>query len=87
MRNAPTVGFETRSGIRASSTLRARIERYASLAESGINVWRVYDGESKFLITIGLAYNHRTGFWLAYCSNVEQYDRAELTSESVIRDG
>lgn len=69
MRNAPTVGFETRSGIRASSTLRARIERYASFAEGGTNVCRVYDGESKF--------------W----SRVEQYDRAALTSESVIRDG
>jgi hypothetical protein len=27
MRKAPTVGLETRSGIRASSMLRARIER------------------------------------------------------------
>jgi len=27
MRRAPTVGFETRSGIRASSILRARMDR------------------------------------------------------------
>ena len=49
MRNAPTVGLETRSGMRASSMFKARIERYASRVEGGINVWRVYDGESNFL--------------------------------------
>lgn len=38
MRRAPTVGFETSSGIRASSMLRARIERYASRADGGTNV-------------------------------------------------
>lgn len=43
------MGFETSSGIRASSILSARIERYASLAEGGMKVWRVYDGESNFL--------------------------------------
>jgi hypothetical protein len=41
MRRAPTVGFDTRSGILASSMLRARMERYASRAEGGMKVWRV----------------------------------------------
>lgn len=35
------MGLETRSGIRASSMFRARIERYASRDEGGRKVWRV----------------------------------------------
>ena len=41
IRRAPTVGFETISGILASSTLRERMERYASLAEGGMKVCNV----------------------------------------------
>lgn len=44
------VGFDIRSGIRASSMLSARIERYASSEDEGRNVWSVYAGESNFLI-------------------------------------
>lgn len=35
------MGFDTRSGILASSILRARMERYASRAEGGMKVWSV----------------------------------------------
>jgi hypothetical protein len=52
MRKAPTVGLETRSGMRASSIFNARIDRKASRLEGGINVLRVYDGESNFLQAI-----------------------------------
>lgn len=57
MRNAPTVGLETRSGIRASSTLRARIERYASREDGDMNVCSVKEGESNFLNMLRLALN------------------------------
>lgn len=40
----------TTSGMRASSMLRARIAKYASFVVSGMKVWRVYDGESNFLV-------------------------------------
>ena len=52
MRKAPTVGFETTSGMRASSMFNARIDKKASRPEGGINVWRVYEGESNFLQVI-----------------------------------
>lgn len=54
IRRAPTVGFDTRSGILASSTLRARIERYASLVDGGMKVCNVNDGESNFLCEFSL---------------------------------
>jgi hypothetical protein len=38
MRKAPTVGLETRSGMRASSMFNARIDRKASRPDGGINV-------------------------------------------------
>lgn len=41
MRRAPTVEFETKSGIRASSMLSARMDKYASRADGGINVCSV----------------------------------------------
>lgn len=38
--------------MRASSMFNARIDRKASRLEGGMNVWRVYDGESNFLQAI-----------------------------------
>jgi hypothetical protein len=38
MRRAPTVGLDTKSGIRANSMLRARMARYISLEEGGMKV-------------------------------------------------
>jgi len=60
IRKAPTVGFETRSGIRASSILSARIAKYASRVGEGMNVWSVNEGESNFLMSISGS-THQTG--------------------------
>ena len=56
IRSDPIVGFETISGIRAISMLKARRARYAGRAGGGMNIWSVYDNESNFLFTI----SHRT---------------------------
>lgn len=84
IRSAPTVGFETNSGILASSMLSARIERYASLADGGMKVCSVYDGVSYFLMNLRADFAHAGE--KTHCTSPAQYDRASFISASVNRD-
>lgn len=82
--NAPTVGLETRSGIRASSMLSARIARKASRVEDGMNVCNVNEGESNFLQHFSMA-SFTTDS--TDCNRFEQYARAPAMSPSEIVEG
>jgi hypothetical protein len=49
MRIMPMVGVLVVSATRATSTLKARMARYASREAGGMKVWRTCEGASLFL--------------------------------------
>jgi hypothetical protein len=83
IRSAPTVGLETRSGMRANSMFNARIDKYASRVEGAMKVWRIYDEESNFLDFLISYFRTRFESAKTNCKRLEQYDLAAATSPSV----
>jgi hypothetical protein len=79
MRIMPMVGVLVVSATRATSTLKARMARYASRDGWGMNVCRTCDGASAVLSTVRIV---NDGVQYAYFTRFAQYALARFTSAS-----